>query len=381
MGDPQHHPMYELHTTDLKGGDKKKLLKFMSADELGQTAGLANFVATVAVALRFPQFFWIVHVVKALIYLPWRFVRFRRDNCELFLLDFCYVSTYLTVVTCLLAFIRIETGFETFLHAYNWVLIRAQFTFANGALAWSIIIFKNSIVFYNIDQMCSVFIHLSPAIFCWCLRWGGGFGQEFMESWWPGMFDVCPGVDPKDSDVCLQWENTFEWCHACPAPFTDFVLIPVVLYMVLWAVPYNLFAFCCFKGWIERNNKDTLYKFVVGDPKKSAFIRKFPEQFWPLAYMMQHFITIVTLGCLTTIFWHNFFIHCVFGAVLVLVAIHNGSTYTFRVFALRYADGVLQDNIKSFGSDSLPEGQMTRVLPSAGHQSYSQPPSQDEPLD
>eukprot|EP01050_Picozoa_sp_SAG11_P040631 SAG11_NODE_17773_length_509_cov_1.080488_1_plen_86_part_01 len=40
-------------------------------------------------------------------------------------------------------------------------------------------------VLHDIDQMTSTFIHLSPALLFWCLRWGGGFGPGRIETAWP----------------------------------------------------------------------------------------------------------------------------------------------------------------------------------------------------
>lgn len=339
--------------TDLQGIEKRKFLSLMAADERLQSFGVANLVATVVVTLRFPQFFWILHTVKALIFIPWRFVRFRRDNCELYLLDFCYMATYLTVLCCFHSYIRIKTGFDTGLHQYNVPLIRAGFTFASGSLAWSILIFKNSLVFYNIDQMTSVFIHLSPFVFFWCLRWGSGFGIAMMDEWWPDMFDVCPGVSHAVADSCLTWAKTFQWCDACHADWGDFVWKPAIIYFTCWGVPYYILTFCCMRGWIERNNKETLYALILNDPSKSKFVKLFPECMWPLAYMLQHFLVVAILGCITFLFWHNFLLHTLFGALLLVAAVHNGSTYTFRVFALRYAADLMKENAAMFGGEDV----------------------------
>ena len=45
----------------------------------------------------------------------------------------------------------------------------AGFSFSNGALVWSVVIFKNASVFHSVDHMTSTFIHLSPALFFYCL--------------------------------------------------------------------------------------------------------------------------------------------------------------------------------------------------------------------
>jgi len=327
-------------------------MRLMSRDELFQTAGIVNVLLLLVVILKVPQVYWVVHVISSFVYLPWRFVRFSRDNCELYMLDFCYMATYITVVGCMLCFIRVELGYTTIFHQWNNLLIRAGFTFSGGSLAWSVVIFKNSLVFYNIDQMTSVFIHLSPAVFFWCLRWGGGYGVVSMEEWWPGYFDICPGADMAKVDSCLEWPRT-AWCDACPAHWADFTWKPAIVYMVAWAVPYALLIFGCLRGWIERSQKETLYSFILGDSKKSAYIRALPEALWPLGYMMQHFAVNIILGVFTMLFWHSFLAHTIFGVLVIVACIHNGSTYTFRVFGINYARDLLAENASAFEEGSM----------------------------
>eukprot|EP00747_Dinoflagellata_sp_TGD_P109560 gnl/TRDRNA2_/TRDRNA2_170726_c0_seq4.p1 gnl/TRDRNA2_/TRDRNA2_170726_c0~~gnl/TRDRNA2_/TRDRNA2_170726_c0_seq4.p1 ORF type:complete len:192 (+),score=20.66 gnl/TRDRNA2_/TRDRNA2_170726_c0_seq4:242-817(+) len=176
------------------------------------------------------------------------------------------------------------------------------------------------------------------------MRWGGGLGLHVTEDWWPDMFEVCPGTDIADVDSCLEWGRMFTWCHECPAPWGDFVWKPAVVYLLLWAVPYYIIFFCCCRGCIERNGKDTLYDMLLKDPGKSAVIRLAPPVLRPVAYMCQHLVVVLVFGFITFVFWHNFVVHTCFLAVLLIFAIHNGSTYMFRVFGMRYAESVLNEN-------------------------------------
>mmetsp|Transcript_81985 Transcript_81985/g.135507 ORF Transcript_81985/g.135507 Transcript_81985/m.135507 type:complete len:130 (+) Transcript_81985:1-390(+) len=117
--------------------------------------------------------------------------------------------------------------------------------------------------------------------------------------------------------------------------------------MMVWAIPYYLLVFVIFKGAIKRNKKETLYDYLMSDPSMSAFVKKFPEPFRPAAYLLQHFIVMVVFGALTMVFWHNFLAHTAFCAILTFMAIRNGSTYTFRVFGMRYAQSLLDAHANS----------------------------------
>merc|ERR1712187_700138 len=72
---------------------------------------------------------------------------------------------------------------------------------------------------------------------------------------------------------------------------------------------------------------------------------------------------VFILGCLTFVFWHSFIAHTIFGALLLLTAVHNGSTYTFRVFALRYAASLINDNAAVFGYAEDPLVERTPTAP------------------
>lgn len=344
----------DLTLGDLSKDEARKLRAYMRVDEWGQTWGLMNVMITTGVVFRGPQFYWLLHMVKSLYYIPVRFVRFRRDNAELYLLDFCYVATYITVIWCLLGLAnwwrQLETAALNPLHqlgvSYGW-FFRAGFTFAGGSLGWSVIIFRNSMVLHSVDHMTSVFIHLSPVVLFWCLRWGGGFGISRLEGWFPNTFDICRGADAEVVDQCLTFPKVFYWCDACPGTIQEFVVYPAALYLIVWAIPYYLLVFVIFKGAIKRNKKETLYDYLMTDPSMSAFVRKFPEPCWPMAYILQHFIVMVISGALTIVFWHNFIIHSAFCGILTFMAIRNGSTYTFRVFGMRYAQNLLSAHADS----------------------------------
>merc|ERR1719253_1165345 len=206
--------------------------------------------------MRFPEYFWVFHLLKAFVFLPWRLVRFTAKNMEWLMADFCYFNTYLTVIACAASFIRITTGYESPLHPYNYELIRGGFAFANGALLLAIPMFGNKLVFHEVDNTTSVYIHLSPAMLFWALRWGGGFGTSYIEKTWPTMFHVCHDMDSGDSFLksaySLLWDT-----GACQADIHEFLTYPAICWIISWGLPYYIITFCLCKGWLERNDKHT----------------------------------------------------------------------------------------------------------------------------
>merc|ERR1711879_803053 len=229
---------------------------------------MGNLVITVAVAIRWPQYYWVLHVIKSCIYVPWRFKRFQEWNGEWYLLDFCYVTTYVTVLANLVAFLD-YLGIIGHHHFSNFLslMFRVGFTYACGTLAWSVVLFRNSLVFHSIDHLTSFFIHFSPMVYFWCLRWGAGLDMGIVEKTWPHMFsDLCefPLNEARSSD-CLDWHGVFHWCRECDATWLDFIVHPSLFYICFWAIPYYLIVFVLCKNYLARNKKETLYDIVIKD--------------------------------------------------------------------------------------------------------------------
>ena len=93
--------------------------------------------------------------------LPLRFVRFRRTNEELLLLDFCYWVTALCAVWTLCALLRLSAGSgddeegENAFTRFDRGVARAGFAYASGALAWSLVIFSNRVIFHQVSPLHS----------------------------------------------------------------------------------------------------------------------------------------------------------------------------------------------------------------------------------
>lgn len=254
------------------------------------------------------------------------------------MMEWCYFVTYYTCIGCALAFNRVTFGIEDWLAPYNYALLRAGFTLATGALAWAVLIFRNSIIFHDVDQLTSLFIHISPALLFFCLRWGAGLGVSANEKYFPDMFRICPDADLVVEDTCIGKV----WCDTCQASIMEMFVLPIFLYLFLWALPYYIMRFCVLPGWIERTGRQTLYAQVLGDSKQNSFVKLFPDTFKPLAYMLQHFLLVIVSSACSTVFWNSFWLHLLFIVTLIGIATHNGATYTFRVFATKYAKQKLE---------------------------------------
>lgn len=48
---------------------------------------------------------------------------------------------------------------------------KSVYMLATGPLAWAIPVWRNSLVFHDIDKITSIFIHAFPGMLVFCMRW------------------------------------------------------------------------------------------------------------------------------------------------------------------------------------------------------------------
>ncbi|CAE8612354.1 unnamed protein product [Polarella glacialis] len=335
---------------------KATLYKELGIWEMGYTIGILNYSITIFALARFPQYFWIVHMVKAFVYLPWRFIRFLERGWEWYMIEFCYLNTYLTVVCCILSFLRVFVGVDNPLHPYNHALLRVGFSFANGALMWAVVMFNNKLVFHDVDNTCSVYIHLSPALLFWSLRWGGGFGPALIEETWPGMFQVCPNMMAADVALDSLGKMLWQGSSSCAGSVGHFMLYPALVWFVGWCVPYSLLVFWFFADYLARNKKSNVYAETVEatDGVRKLMTSNLPKWSWPAAHMFQHFVFTMVCGAFTMLLWDSFVMHTLVLSGIILYMIHNGSVFTFRVVAAKHVTGLLQKTAQEGSTDYQP---------------------------
>jgi len=70
--------------------------------------------------------------------------------------------------------------------------------------------FKNALVLHDLEELACCFIHLTPPLVTWSMRW---FVDRYNESW-PGIFGI-PGLDEE-------------------VAFSDLFIPPTLFYVTWW---------------------------------------------------------------------------------------------------------------------------------------------------
>lgn len=107
---------------------------------------------------RVPSRFYRTYVTQGLLLLCLRLVDFRVRRMHYYLFDFCYFANLALLIFCIWL-------------PRNPVLLKTLYAYSYGPLAWSIPLFRNSLVFHSVDRLTSLFIHIYPPIVMWTVRW------------------------------------------------------------------------------------------------------------------------------------------------------------------------------------------------------------------
>lgn len=237
-----------------------------------------------------------------------------------------------------------------FLRAYlndlGPMLFRVAFAWANGPLALSIAVFRNSLVFHSFDHIAVLAVHIGPPLAIWGMRWW----YKELELHWPDTFHL--GVDETWSQSTTQYVRSL-------------FLLPTLLYFCMWTVPYFSIIFIIKSQKIKMKGYTTMYSYYEGElagvyewlklPPTQAPVEPgatagttrrtmISNVARPMAYMAIHGIICSISFLFSLLLWKYFWVHTIYLLLLFAVCVNNGSSYYFRVFAEKYARNMKAQN-------------------------------------
>ncbi len=304
----------------------------MEISEWAFTIGVINVAGSSWLIGAFPECYWIWHMSKMFFLMGWRLYHFQQLKMQYFLLDFCYVINYLSVVYYLICVLKANIpafASANTLNVAGPILFRIAFTCTTGPLAMSILAFRNSLVFHSIDQIIILAVHWSPNLALWGMRW---FPQE-LEAAFPDTFHT-------GCETMIEHEyGDFYTTDGCKGTFVDLWCWPVVFYLCAWAIPYALFFFYFGKDYLEDGGYVTMFTDMKKKPWFHDLMINIPggPEFEPLKYMFIHFTACSLAFFLGPFMWHSFTFHTGYLLSLFVLATHNGAGYYFRAFPKQLA--------------------------------------------
>ncbi|PRQ46919.1 hypothetical protein RchiOBHm_Chr2g0094171 [Rosa chinensis] len=252
-----------------------------------------------------PQDTRYVYCLFYFIFVPLRWIYYRYKKWHYYLLDFCYYANTIFLVDLLL-------------YPRNEKFFMVCFSFAEGPLAWALIVWRCSLVFSSLDKLVSVLIHLLPGLVFFTIRW-----------WDPATFAA---MHPEGSSARASWpyveSKTYLW--------TWLFVVPLVAYS-LWQLLYFLIVNVLRR---QRLLRDPEVMTSYRELSKKA--QKANNLWWRLSgllgdqnrlfmyIVLQAIFTVATMALTVPIFL-SYELHVVFLILKVSASVWNGGSFLLEV--------------------------------------------------
>ncbi|KAL8189074.1 hypothetical protein R6Q57_029335 [Mikania cordata] len=157
-----------------------------------------------------PQDIRYVYCLFYIVFVPLRWIYYRYKKWHYYLLDFCYYANTIFLIMLLL-------------YPKNEKLFMVCFSFAEGPLAWALIVWRCSLVFSSVDKLVSVLIHLLPGVVFFTIRW-----------WDPAFFEA---MHPEGTARRASWpyvgSKSFLWQWLFVVPFIAYSLWQALYFLIV----------------------------------------------------------------------------------------------------------------------------------------------------
>lgn len=294
-------------------------------DRLSYTLGVFNTMVTAWLLGSAPQYFYLWHTPKCLLLVSLRWHTFRKDGKHYLLYDFCYWANLLCLV-----------------YLWGWptsaTLFQVLFLVCNGPLAWSVLAFAQSLVFHSHAHMTSVFVHVSPMMLTYAIRWRHGPTAD-REVFSGRSFAVCDGGCDAEPPLRLLG-NALAYFYAP------------------WIVLYYLWVFVILGERIKRKSYQTLYdRVTTSGPAAKALGAVFQatgahsDLFKKAMYMSVHLAFGTATMALALLQWYSFVANTFFVLAIALASVWNASGYYFNHFTRKYEEGLSSQVAKVVAPD------------------------------
>ncbi|KAF2287182.1 hypothetical protein GH714_038630 [Hevea brasiliensis] len=253
-----------------------------------------------------PQDIPYVYCLFYVIFVPLRWIYYRFKKWHYYLLDFCYYANTIFLVDLLL-------------YPKNEKLFMVCFSFAEGPLAWALIVWRCSLVFSSVDKIVSVLIHLLPGLVFFTIRW-----------WNPVTFEA---MHPEGTSRRASWPYVVEDKSFL---LTWLFWVPLFAY-TLWQVLYFLIVNVLRQQRLLRDPEVmTSYRELSKKAQKANNV------WWRLSgllgdqnrlfmyILLQAIFTVATMALTVPIFL-SYELHVAFQLLKVSAAVWNGGSFLVDV--------------------------------------------------
>ncbi|XP_010273972.1 PREDICTED: uncharacterized membrane protein C776.05 [Nelumbo nucifera] len=253
-----------------------------------------------------PQDVPYVYCFFYVIFVPLRWIYYRFKKWHYYLLDFCYYANTLFLVMLIL-------------YPRNEKFFMVCFSFAEGPLAWALIVWRCSLVFSSPDKIVSVLIHLLPGIVFFTIRW-----------WDPATFEA------MHSDGNAGRRASWPYVENKSYLWTWLFVVPLAAY-TLWQVLYFLIVNVLRRQRLLRDPEVmTSYRELSKKAQKANNIwwrlsGLLGDQNRMLMYILLQAVFTVATMALTVPIFLSYEMHVIFQTLKVSATIWNGASFLLEV--------------------------------------------------
>lgn len=242
-------------------------------------------------------YFWaFVTLVGARVY------AYRRRGWGYFTLDLCY-------------FVNVSLILVLFVFKSHVGLLAGVFSLVHGPVIWAVVQWKNSLVFHSLDKITSCFIHVTPCIVLYTLKWIMK-DEDFMRRHHPAFLEPTPPLI-----------NTAFWAG---------------LLYIIWQVSYYAVVDILNREKCRTGLRVTSYTYIaaVAETKQGLMhwaLHVFgPNWKYGIFMILQFGYSLLTI-IPTPFCWRNQTCHFALLTAMFTVAVWNGADYYVEVFGKSYA--------------------------------------------
>jgi hypothetical protein len=275
-------------------------------DKIAFMGGIALIMATEYIFLTKPQWMPVFYATLLFPLLVFRFFMYHKLKWHYFMLDYCYYA-------------QIVTLFSLFIFPKSPGLFKLMFCLNNGPLAVAVVAWHNSLVFHDIDKITSLYIHFSPPL------------VSFVVRWYP--------TDPSFFTATNEANSFMTWKEA---------IFPPLFFYILWQVFYILKTEIVDKRKLATDKKLMTSARWLAEVKPHFVYRFLLRHGWkhggqPTLIAFQLLYTLLTL-IPTKFLYEYYWLHALWLGIIFLIAVWYGASFYFDVFSFNYSKRLLNKN-------------------------------------